>query len=88
MRILFIHILRNRKAVFAFEKSNGTLQSFSLVRTVFFYGLQNPPSAGFFCETTRTTCGFLIICDFSMKTEACFDMIILKMKNTVYTIFI
>ena len=38
--------------------------------------------------STRIICGFLIIFDFSMKTEACFDMIILKIKNTVHTIFI
>lgn len=38
--------------------------------------------------TTRISCGFLIIFTLSMKTEACFDMNILKIKNTVHTIFI
>lgn len=50
MRILFIHILRNRKAVFAFEKSNGTLQSFSLVRTVFFMACRITPLQAFFVK--------------------------------------
>ena len=41
-----------------------------------------------FLNSTRITCGFLIIYGLSMKTETCLKSVILMVNNIFHTIFI